>query len=131
MSTILPVPSTRVSDLTVNQRLVSQLESDQTDLVDLETEISSGSALSLAQRQSGRRPARLATQASDRAEHAIPNERHGQSGVLATTDSTLSSMFSAINNIKSVALVRLGHHRDRLHQTAGGRQQVGPDRLRN
>ena len=47
MSTILPITSTRVSDLTINQRLVSQLESDQSDLVNLETQISSGQALTV------------------------------------------------------------------------------------
>ncbi len=104
MSTILPVPSTRVSDLTVSQRLVSQLESDQTDLVNLETQISSGQAISLPSDN----PA--AAQRALQLKQVIAQNTQYQTNVtsnqafLSTTDSTLSSIFAAINNIKSVAL---------------------------
>ena len=124
MSSILPVPSTRVSDLTVNQRLVSQLESDQTDLVNLETEISSGRALNLPSDN----PA--AAQRALQLKQVIAQNTQYQTNVqvnqslLATTDSTLSSVFTAITNIKSVALSVVGSTATDAQRQAAA-QQVG------
>ena len=122
MSSILPVPSTRVSDLTVNQRLVSQLESDQTDLVNLETEISSGQALTLPSDD----PA--AAQRALQLKQVIAQNTQYQTNVttnqanLATTDSTLSSIFAAINNIKSVALSVVGNTATDAQRQAAAQQ---------
>ncbi len=122
MASILPIPSTRVSDLTINQRLVSQLESDQTDLVNLETEISSGQALTLPSDN----PA--AAQRALQLKQVIAQNTQYQTNVtanqafLSTTDSTLSNIFAAINNIKSVALSVLGSTATTAQQQAAAEQ---------
>jgi flagellin-like hook-associated protein FlgL len=47
MSRIAPIPTSRVGDLFIRQRLVGQLQSDQLDLFRLQTQISSGRRLQL------------------------------------------------------------------------------------
>src|ERR1700682_5421450 len=104
MSAILPVPSSRVSDLTVTQRLVSQLQSDQRDLLNLQTQISSGQALTLPSDD----PA--AAQRALQLKQVIQQNTQYQTNLttnqanLTATDSALSSISSVINNIKGVAI---------------------------
>src|SRR4051795_12598784 len=47
MSGLIPVPTTRVSDLFATQRLVSQMQDDQLQLFNLQTQISTGKRLQL------------------------------------------------------------------------------------
>ncbi len=47
MSNIVPIPTTRVGDYFIRQRLVAQTQSDQVDLFKLQTEVSTGQRLQL------------------------------------------------------------------------------------
>jgi flagellin-like hook-associated protein FlgL len=103
MSSIQPISSSRVSDLSVSQRLVSQLETDQSDLLKLETQISSGQSLTIPSDD----PA--AAQRALQLKQVIQQNTQYQTNVtsnqayMSATDSALSSINSVINNIQSVA----------------------------
>ena len=47
MSSIIPVPTTRVGDYFVRQRLVGQVQNDQLDLFKLQNQISTGNRMQL------------------------------------------------------------------------------------
>src|SRR5438046_10437144 len=47
MSSIIPIPTTRVGDFFVRQRLVGQVQNDQLDLFKLQNQISTGRRLQL------------------------------------------------------------------------------------
>ena len=47
MASIVPIPTTRVSDILVRERMLTQLQSDQLALFRLETQLSTGYRLSL------------------------------------------------------------------------------------
>src|SRR5271168_5151672 len=101
MSTIIPIPSTRVSDNLVTQRLVNQLDADEVTLTRLQTEVSTGQALVL--------PSDNPTAAENGMElmQQIAANTQYQSNVnanqtyLTATDSAMTSINNLLNTAQS------------------------------
>ena len=108
MSTIIPIPSTRVSDALVNQRLVNQLDADEVNLTQLQTEVSTGQSLVL--------PSDNPTAAENGFElmQQIAQNTQYQSNVsssqtfLSSTDSAMTSIGDLLNTAQSTAEAALG-----------------------
>ncbi len=101
MSTIIPIPSTRVSDTLVTQRLVNQLDADEVNLTRLQTEVSTGQALVL--------PSDNPTAAENGMElmQQISQNTQYQSNVtanqtfLTATDSAMTAIANLLNTAQS------------------------------
>ena len=101
---ITPIPSTRVSDLFVRQRLVNQLNSDQIDLARLQTQISTGRRIILpSDDPSAALRAISLQQLLERKEQVQSNLTTNQS-FLAATDSSLSAVSGLLASIRGTAL---------------------------
>lgn len=108
MTNIVPVPSTRVSDLLVRQRLLSQLSADQSDLVRLQSQISTGRRILLP---SDDAPAALRAgslqQLLERKQQVKANLTTNQS-FLTATDTALGNVSSLLPNARATALSVMG-----------------------
>jgi flagellar hook-associated protein 3 FlgL len=108
MSTIIPIPSTRVSDTLVTQRLVNQLDADEVSLTRLQTEVSTGQSMVL--------PSDNPTAAENGIElmQQIAQNTQYQSNVstnqayLSATDSAMTSIGNLLNTAQSTAQAAVG-----------------------
>ncbi|HEX4142693.1 MAG TPA: flagellar hook-associated protein FlgL [Pirellulales bacterium] len=108
MSTIIPIPTSRVSDALVNQRLVNQLDADEVNLTQLQTEVSTGQSMVL--------PSDNPTAAENGLElmQQIAQNTQYQSNVsssqsyLTATDSAMSSIGNLLNTAQSTAESAIG-----------------------
>ena len=104
MSNIVPIPTGRVSDYFVRQRLVNQVQSDDTDLFKLQNQISTGQRITLASEDA---PAALRAISLQR---LIAQKTQIQTNVASTTttlntvSSTLSSVSGLLNNVLGIAV---------------------------
>jgi flagellar hook-associated protein 3 len=106
---ILPVSTTRVSNSYINQRLLSQIQSDNTDLLKLETELSTGKRYTLGSEDppAAKRAAELQSLLQRKAQ-AQTNISAGQS-FLSTTDSALGQISTTLTSIRATALGVVGN----------------------
>ena len=122
MVTIIPIPSTRVSDTLVNQRLVSQLDADEVNLTRLQTEVSTGQSLVL--------PSDNPTAAENGLElmQQIAQNTQYQSNVsanqtyLTSTDSAMTSIGNLLNTAQSTAQGAIGSTVSSTQQQAAADQ---------
>src|SRR5689334_20817742 len=100
MAGLIPVPTTRVSDLFATQRLVSQMQQDQLELVKLQNEISTGKRLQLP---SDDAPAALRAinlqRLLDRKGQIQTNVQSSNS-YLTAAESNLSSLTDVLNELR-------------------------------
>jgi len=101
---ISPVPSTRVSDLLVRQRLITQLNADQSGLVDLQTQLTTGKRITLP---SDDVPAALRAltlqDLLNRKDQVKTNLATNQS-FLSASDSALSQVSDLLTSARATAL---------------------------
>ena len=101
MSSIIPVPTTRVGDYFIRQRLVAQTQADQVDLFKLQNELSTGQRLQLP---SDDAPAALRAIALQR---LLDRKGQIQTNVQATTlslnaaESSLDSVSTLLSNLRA------------------------------
>jgi flagellar hook-associated protein 3 len=122
MATIIPIPSTRVSDTLVTQRLVNQLDADEVTLTRLQTEVSTGQALVL--------PSDNPTAAERGMElmQQIAQNTQYQSNVtanqtfLTSTDSAMTGIANLLNTAQSTAQGAIGTTVTATEQKAAAQQ---------
>lgn len=122
MSTIIPIPNTRVSDALVNQRLVNQIDADEVNLTRLQTEVSTGQSLVL--------PSDNPTAAENGIElmQQIAQNTQYQSNVsssqtyLSTTDSAMTSIGDLLNTAQSTAESAIGSTATTAEQQSAANQ---------
>jgi len=104
MASITPVPSTRVSDLLVRNRLLSQLQFDQKDLFRIQNQLSTGRRIALPSEDA---PAALRAgklqQLIERKDQVRVNLATGQS-FLSATDAALSNVSGLLTEIRAAAV---------------------------
>lgn len=108
MSNISPIPSTRISNQLVRERLLGQLNADQTDLVRLQTQITTGRRIILPSEDA---PAALRAgglrQLLERKEQVKTNLNTSQS-FLAATDTALANVSNLLSSARATALSVVG-----------------------
>ena len=104
MAGIIPVPTTRVGDYFIRQRLVNQIQGDQLDLFRLQTQVSTGRRII---RPSDDAPAALRAIALQRTiQRKEQSERNlsGSRSVLAVADTALNSVADTLRDVRGTAL---------------------------
>jgi flagellar hook-associated protein 3 FlgL len=119
MSTIVPIPTTRVGDLFVRERLVEQVQDDQLDLFKLQNQISTGKRLQLP---SDDAPAALRAinlqRLLDRKVQISTNIR-ASNQFLGDADSSLTGVSTTLNDLRGQVVGITG-----TLSTAGQRQEL-------
>lgn len=108
MGAIVPIPTSRVSDLLIRQRLQTQLQSDQGDLLRLQDQLSSGRRINLPSEDA---PAALrAVGLQSLIERKAQNLRNITANdlFLQTTDSALTNLSTLVTNVRASALSAVG-----------------------
>src|SRR5262245_12746395 len=103
MGGIIPVPTTRVGDFFIRQRLVNQIQGDQLDLVRLQTQVSTGRRLL---RPSDDAPAALRAIALQRTIlRKDQSERNlaGSRSVLEVAETSLNSVADTLRIVRGAA----------------------------
>lgn len=104
MAAIVPIPTTRVSDILVRERLLTQLQGDQLALFQLETQLSSGFRLVLPSDDAPAALRAVALQSLlERKDYAQSNLVTNQS-YLGATDAALSNTSNLLASIRGSAL---------------------------
>src|SRR5438105_1070164 len=100
MTSIIPIPTTRVSDLFMRQRLVSQAQGDQLSLSKLQNQISTGQRLQLP---SDDAPAALRVISLQRLldrKGQIKTNIQASNSYLSAADSNLGSVSTLLNTLR-------------------------------
>src|SRR3569623_740162 len=105
---IIPVPSTRVSDVFVRQRLLAQVETDQLDLFKLQNQISSGNRLNLPSDDAPAALRAVSLQAQLDQNTQFQNNVQTSQTYLGATDSAMSQIVQMIDNAKGIASASVG-----------------------
>lgn len=104
MGNIISIPNTRVSDLFVRQRLLSQMRSDQLDLFRIETQLSTGQRIQLPSEDADAALRIISLQRLlERKDQFQINLRTNQS-YLTATDAALSTVSNSVAEARGVAL---------------------------
>jgi len=122
MANITPIPSSRVSDQLVRQRLLTQLAGDQVGLVRLQTQLSTGRRIILPSEDApaaGR--ATALQQLLERKNQVKVNLTTNQS-FLSATDSALSSVSGLLSNARGTALSVVGTTSSDEQRTAASKE---------
>jgi flagellin-like hook-associated protein FlgL len=108
MAGIIPLPSTRISDSLVRQRLLSQLQSDQLDLFRLQNEVSTGRRITVPSEDvAASRRAMTLQRLLERKTQLKSNVDTGQT-FLKSTDVALNNVASLLGDIRGTALGAAG-----------------------
>ena len=108
MPRIVPVPTTRVSDILASQRLLQQLQTDQRDLFMLQNSISSGRRIALPSEDApAARRAISIQRLLERKEQVQTNFITNQS-YLSATDNSLAGVSSQLADMRGLALSVVG-----------------------
>ena len=104
MASIIPIPTTRVGDYFIRQRLVRQVQGDQLDLFRLQNQVSTGRRII---RPSDDAPAALRAialqrtiQRKDQAERNLAGSR----SVLSAAETALNSVSDSLNDVRGDAI---------------------------
>ncbi|HYO23941.1 MAG TPA: hypothetical protein VEQ85_03245 [Lacipirellulaceae bacterium] len=104
MAGVVPIPTTRVSNLLSRQRLQSQLQADQLEIFRLQNQISTGRRITLASEDAPAAQRAITLQRLiERKSQLASNVESGQS-FLAATDVALSDVASLLGEIRGLAL---------------------------
>jgi flagellin-like hook-associated protein FlgL len=108
MGSIIGIPSTRVSDMFIRQRVVSQMLSDQIELLRLQTQLSTGRRIQIPSEDPDAALRIIALQRLlERKDQIKTNLQTGQS-YLTATDTALSTVSGSLAEIRGAALGAVG-----------------------
>jgi flagellar hook-associated protein 3 len=104
MSGIIPIPTTRVGDYFIRQRLTSQVDSDQLDLFNLENQVSTGKRLILPSDDAPAALRAIDLQRALQQKQQYQTSLQGSQALLNGADSSLQHVSDSLNSIKSDAI---------------------------
>jgi flagellin-like hook-associated protein FlgL len=104
MTTIAPIPATRVSNLLVTQRLSAQLQADEVGLQQLETQVSSGQRLILPSDDPAAAAQAVNLNRLLLQKEQIKNNLDTNQSYLSATDTALGNVSNLLANARSTAL---------------------------
>jgi flagellar hook-associated protein 3 len=108
MGAIVPIPTTRVSDLLIRQRLQSQLQSDQLDIVRLEDQLSTGRRINTPSEDAPAALRAISIQRLLERKDQVQKNIAANQLYLTSTDSALGSAADLISQIRASALSVVG-----------------------
>jgi flagellar hook-associated protein 3 FlgL len=130
MSVISSVPTGRVSDVLVRERLLGQLQFEQSRLLQLQSQVSTGQRYSLASENPTQALRGIAVRDLIQRKQQSAVNLSTASSYLGATDSALADASSLVNDVKSLALRSIGANAtatEKLAAAANVGQQI--DRL--
>lgn len=104
MSSIIPIPSTRVSDTFVRDRLISQVQADQLALFRLQNQISTGQRLTVASDDPSAALRALSLQGLLLQKQQVVTNLTTNQSYLNATDSALASVSSLLSNVQGAVV---------------------------
>lgn len=108
MAGISTIPSTRVSDLFVRQRLLNQLSTDQADLIRLQTQISTGRRFILPSEDAPAALRAISLQSLLERKHQVQTNLQTNQSYLDATDAALANISGLLSSIRGSALSVVG-----------------------
>src|SRR5882757_8774733 len=100
MSSIIPIPTGRVGDYFVRQRLIGQVQSDSVDLAKIQSEVSTGQRMQLPSDDPAAALRAISLQRLMDRKGQIQTNVTANTTFLSAADSTLSSVSDLLNKIR-------------------------------
>ncbi len=122
MGSLLPVSGSRTSQLMVQQRLLAQLGSDQSDLLNIETQISTGHRLTLPSDDAPAAVRALGLQGLLNQKSQVKTNLSTNQSYLSATDSALSQVSGLLTEMRGLALSSIGTLASNDQRTASADQ---------
>ncbi len=118
MTVISSIPTGRVSDVLVRERLLGQLQFEQAKLLTIQTQVSTGQRYSLASQGPNQALRGIAVRdlIQRKAQSAV--NLSVSASYLGATDTALASASSLVNDVKSLALQSIGANATQTERTA-------------
>ena len=107
MGSVIGVPTTRVSDMFIRQRLMSQVQEDQLALLNLQTQLSTGYRIQLPSEDTGAANRIMTLQQLLERKGQIRTNLATNESFMTATDSVLSGISGTLADIRGVALSAL------------------------
>ncbi len=104
MAGIIPIPTTRVSDYLIRQRLVGQVQGDQLDLFRLQTQVSTGRRIFAPSDDAPAALRAIALQRTIQRKEQSQRNLAGSKSVLEVAETALNSVSDTLRNARSAAL---------------------------
>lgn len=108
MSRVSGVPTTRITDLFVRQRLLQQIQSDQRDLFDLQTQLSTGHRFAVPSADPVSALRVIGLQRLLEQKSQVRTNLSATQSYLSATDSALSGISDILSDVRATALGVLG-----------------------
>lgn len=104
MAGITPIPTTRVGDFFIRQRLVTQVQADQLDLFQLQSQVSTGRRILRPSDDTTAALRAIALQRTILRKEQSDRNLSSSRSVLATAESSLNSITGSLNDVRGAAL---------------------------
>jgi len=104
MTSIIPIPTTRVSDLYVSQRLLAQIQFDQQDLLRLQTQIATGRRISLPSEDAPAAVRAIGLQSLLERKAQVRINLQTNESYLSASDTALAGASNLLNDIRGLAI---------------------------
>lgn len=104
MSRIVPIPTTRVGDFFVRQRMVRQVQSDQLDLFRLQSQVSTGRRIILPSEDAPAALRAISLQRALQRKDQVGTNLQGTISVLTEADASLNSVSGVLSEVRAQAI---------------------------
>ncbi len=108
MTSIIPVPTTRVSDLLISQRLLSQMQSDQQAIFRLQNQLTTGRRISLPSEDAPAALRAITLQSLIERKQQVSINLQTNQSYLGATDTALGNVSSLLADIRGAAISVVG-----------------------
>ena len=105
---IIGIPSTRVSDLFIQQQMLGQMNSDQTDMLQLQTELSTGYQFSLPSQNPNAAAQVVGLEELMAQQTQVQTNVNTAQSYLSASDSAMSQISSLLSSVQATALGATG-----------------------
>jgi flagellar hook-associated protein 3 len=104
MSRIIPIPTTRVSDFFIRQRMVGQVQADQLDLFRLQTQVSTGRRIFLPSEDAPAALRAINLQRTLQRKDQFQTNLTGSASVLGAADASLNGVSKVLSDVRAAAI---------------------------
>lgn len=108
MTSIIPVPTTRVSDLLISQRLLSQMQSDQQAIFRLQNQLTTGRRISLPSEDAPAALRAITLQSLIERKQQVSINLQTNQSYLGATDTALGNVSALLADIRGAAISVVG-----------------------
>jgi flagellar hook-associated protein 3 FlgL len=108
MTSIIPVPTTRVSDLLISQRMLSQMQSDQQAIFRLQNQLTTGRRISLASEDAPAALRAITLQSLIERKQQVSINLQTNQSYLGATDTALGNVSALLADIRGAAISVVG-----------------------